>query len=345
MFLRSVTRQSNMPLSVSNSGDNIRSCSPEKRMLQLLKISIDRGHSQLNAFETDNPLYALTNTQKENYINDLHNIYLSLALESATGSESMSITLSNDLVFNVENNGLFMVLTIGNAIDIVDDIKFEAIPITIERFILSNSTFFKGTDTYASILKNYIVRKNNELNIITNVHARIEQPFYVISEYLCSGATDPHKFVFPSSLEYIVKRGLQIDFGCLISGEKEVICIGNINVEQYKSSINKTSLFIRVPEKLLNENVDNLQDHIVKAYPQGCILKVGAGVGHYSYYDVQKDIVFSGGKATKGQGMSGMGLRDYFAHRFNSANVVRKETLIMTDHNAQEMLEVSNLIA
>ncbi|QWA11581.1 hypothetical protein GTU79_01800 [Sodalis ligni] len=81
---------------------------------------------------------------------------------------------------------------------------------------------------------------------------------------------------------------MQIDFGCLISGEEDKIVIGNIEANLYKSSIDKASLFIRAPEKRLNENADNLQDLILNAYPQGCILKVGGGVGHYCYYDVQK---------------------------------------------------------
>ncbi|WP_413742154.1 hypothetical protein ACL2XO_03095 [Sodalis sp. RH15] len=341
----SANQQPHMPLHILNNENNTYSGSPGKRMLELLKISLNSGHSQPNALETDNPLYTLNGAQREDYINDLHNIYLSLALESSAGSEGTRVTLSNNMVFIVENNGDGMVLTIGEKIYFVDYINFVEIPIIIERFIFNNKNFFKGTDTYATVLKHYTERKHNELDIIINIHAQIEPLCYVISEYLRSGATDPHKFVLPPSLEYIAKRSLQIDFGCLISGEKDVIYIGDINVEQYKSSINKSSLFIRASEKMLKENADNLRVHIVNAYPQGCILQISGGVGHFSYYDVQKDILFSGGKAIKGQGMSGMGLRDYFAHRFNSANVHRKETLILTDHNAQEMLEVSNLIA
>ncbi len=345
MLPASVNQQPHMPLYIINNENSTYSGSPEKRTLQLLETSLISEHSRRNALETDNPLDTLNVYQKRDYIYDLKNIYQSLDLEPATGSKSTEITLSNNLVFSVKNNGDGMMLTIGNKIHFVDYIKFEAIPMMIERFIFYNESFFKGTDTYATILKSYTERKHNELDVIINAYNQKEQPCYAISEYLRSEAPGPYHFVLPPSLEYIAKRSLQIDFGCLISGEEDKIVIGNIEANLYKSSIDKASLFIRAPEKRLNENADNLQDLILNAYPQGCILKVGGGVGHYCYYDVQKDIVFSGGTAAKEKGISGMALRDFIAIKFNSANADRKETLILTDHSAQEMLEVSQLIA
>ncbi len=73
--------------------------------------------------------------------------------------ESPKITLYNNLVFTVENNGDGMVLTIGDEIDIVENIQIESILTMIERFIFTHSEFFKGTDPYVTVLRNYIEKK------------------------------------------------------------------------------------------------------------------------------------------------------------------------------------------
>ncbi|XBS69535.1 hypothetical protein ABK905_24735 [Acerihabitans sp. KWT182] len=299
--------------------------------------------------------------QKETYCHDLLMLYLN-AIPSAD-VEKLPVSLSNNLLLDIENSGDGMVLGIGDNLAIVEDARIQDISKIIRHCILKHVEMFSRNEIYDIIssenithvaneykvdnehLKFFIIEKHKELQILIDAHPDIKQDCFLIAEYLRSQTTDPENFRLPDSLQLIAEMGLQIDFGCLFSGVESDVSINKIAAKIYVSAKNKASLLIRAAEKDLKENINDLCDYIKSTYPQGCILKVGGGVGHYCYYDVPRDILFSGGKNAYDNGMSGLGLREYFARKFNSANTDYKVTLTLTDHDAQEMLDVADIVS
>ncbi|WP_213992986.1 hypothetical protein [Sodalis sp. dw_96] len=354
MYPESITQQPHMPLYISNSEDNTQTGSPDKMTLQRLSECIEGGCPDFDQLDA---------AQKEDYSNDLLKLYLSSIPDPAAEVERLPIPLSNNLLLDIENSGDGMVLAIGDHLAIVENVKIQEIPEIIRQHIIKNVEIFRHTELYAAVSskdkihdanknnKNnegliiYINDKIEELQILTDAHPEIKQDCFLVAEYLRSKATDPGNFKLPDSLQQIAEMNLQIDFGCLFSGVEKEVSIGKIAAQTYASVKSKTSLLIRAAEKDLRENVDYLCDYLKNAYPQGCILKVGGSVGHYSYYDVQRDILFSGGKNSYAIGMSGLSLQEYFARKFNSDNIDYKVTLTLTDHDAEEMLDVAGIVS
>ncbi|WP_213992987.1 hypothetical protein [Sodalis sp. dw_96] len=325
-----------------------------KKTLQLLKLSINGGRPQNSTFEpieADETIIVfntLSAEKKELHFHDLYTFYIFFFLESNADMGSLKFELSNNRVLSVANIGDNLVLSMAGIKDTLVKIKTKEIPDMLERFILKYNDFFKKSDVYTVVMKFDTAKKHREFDILTNAHPLLKQPCFLLAEYVKSKSTEPQKFRSPA-LDDLSKTGLPLDIGCFFCGDKNneaYLSLGDdIKVEEYISRSNKISLKIRAQKQLLNTYADDILKIIKNAFPMGCILKLGDGEGDHGYYDVQKDILFYGGTAAYVDNMSGMGLKDFFAQKSNSGNAGRKETLMLTDHSALELLQESTLVA
>ncbi len=349
-----ITQTPHMPSYPISSEDTARYGLLIKRTLQLLKLSISSGCSQYSTvepIETDvitMALYNLSVEEKKIYKDNIFLFYIVFFLESYTNEKKLEIALSNDLVIHVENIGNDIVLRMEGQEDIVENANFETIPHMLECFIFKYNRFFYETDIYSVVKKHYSERKHLEFDILTNANPGITPPCFLMAEYLKSGSSDPQTFSSPE-LDHLSKTGHPMDIGCffcsVISHEVFLSDRDDIKVEEYPSTSKKISSKIRAQEHLLCAYADEIVIYIRNSYPIGCILKSGDREGSYFYYDAQKDILLCGGMADYDNGISGMGLKDFFFKNFNRVYGGRKATITLTDHNASELRQESERVS
>lgn len=179
---------------------------------------------------------------------------------------------------------------------------------------------------------------HDDIDTLYSKYSNIPQPCFLVAEYLQSGESID-KFEPSSDLLAVARTGKQIDFGPVFSGTEKEIKIGGITSSVYENS-NKESYVIRGSERDLKLNSSDIRTHLQGAYPNGCVMKSGGGVGHYAFFDTKNNIVYSGGGRAKSEGVSGVSFEEYLEKKLNSSNKNREETLSFTSHTASEILSV-----
>ncbi|WP_410013640.1 hypothetical protein [Sodalis sp. C49] len=184
---------------------------------------------------------------------------------------------------------------------------------------------------------------HKKIDILHNIYHDIPQPCFIAAAYMMAHRSiSPFDFSVPASILAPLRQGGQFDIGlCMLDGNDISQERHGVDFTLTRHDNQKTSLQANVRPRDLFNHAAEIRHFLAANFGDHCIFLTSSySAGHFCYYDIKNDIVYSGGTKALSAAASGIHFVDYMATKYNKDNEKQQITLFCTNNSADEVAKI-----